>query len=216
MKNDSVSISVSVDDGHPLDLKTAEILRSKNIKAIFYIPIKNSIGRPTLDKKQIKKLSQDPLFEIGGHTYNHIDLTKIPLNEAEEEMRTGKEALENIIGKEVTTFAWPWGKCNRELVILAQKVGFKNTRTTATINFNEVNSSNSLWYPNFLIKPHSFISDIRNSMKRFDVYSTFKRTYYCHLSHMELPNVIDTKRKFFWFHSWEIDEFNMWDFLKNL
>ncbi|MCX6731050.1 MAG: polysaccharide deacetylase family protein [Candidatus Roizmanbacteria bacterium] len=209
-------ISISIDDGHPLDLKTAEILKSKNIKAIFYIPIKNNTGRPTLGNKQIKELSQNPGFEIGGHTYNHVDLTKVPLKKAEEEMRTGKEALEDIIGKKVTTFAWPWGKYNRTLLTLATKVGFKNTRATATINFNEVNSSDLLWYPNLLIKPHSFISDMRNTMKRLDVYSTFRRVYYSNLSHMDLLNVIDTKRKFFWFHSWEIDKFNMWDFLKNL
>jgi len=60
----------SIDDGHPLDLKIAEALARKKYKAIFYLPIKNSEGLPTLNKKQILFLSKH--FEIGSHTYHHV------------------------------------------------------------------------------------------------------------------------------------------------
>ena len=205
-------ISVSIDDGHPLDLKAAEILAKKNIKTTFYIPIKNATGRPTLNKKQIKYLSQNPNFEIGGHTCNHVDLTKISLEKAEEEIRSGKEALEDIIGKKITTFAWPWGKYNKDLIGLAKKIGFLDCRSGAIINFKPINKKNLLWHPNLFVYPNSRMQDIRNAFKRGDIYSLILRLKYFNINHLDLVNLFQKINKPFhiWFHSWQIEELGLW------
>jgi len=211
-------ISVSIDDGHPLDLKAAEILGKKNIHTTFYIPIKNSTGRPTLNRKQIKWLSEQPNFEIGGHTYNHIDLTKVPLNVAEEEMRSGKEALEDIIGKPVTTFAWPWGRYNSNLVKRARGIGFHNCRSAATLNLNVYGGKSFLWHPNLHIYPHMRLRGMISGLIRGDVYTfvtRLKRIRHTYLEELEVLNLVG-KPTHVWFHSWEIEELNMWSSIENL
>jgi len=216
MKQKDKLISVSIDDGHPLDLKAAEILAKKNIHTTFYITIKNSTGRPTLNRRQIKYLSQNPDFEIGGHTYNHIDLTKVTLKKAEEEIRTGKEELEDIIGKKITTFAWPWGRYNQQLVNLVKKIGFLDCRSAAILNFNLVNKKNFLWHPNLAIYPHPIIRGVRNCLKRLDYYSLFIRLQNINKNQLELIQIFKETNKQYhlWFHSWEIEELKLWNIIK--
>jgi len=211
------NISISIDDGHPLDIRAAEILANKGIPTTFYIPIKNSTGRPTLNKKQIKYLSQNLLFEIGGHTYNHIDVTKVSIDKAKEEIKTGKEALEDIIGKKITSFAWPFGRYNHQLITLIKNIGFENSRSAVFINFNQL-KTDSLWNPNLHIYPHSFIRDIKHCLKKSDIYSFFIRLKNIKKTHIELVNVFKNTNKnyHFWFHSWEIDELNLWGIIKSL
>jgi len=50
--------SMSVDDGHPLDLRMAALLQSHQIKAAFYLPISNQEGWPVMSPAAIRELAQ--------------------------------------------------------------------------------------------------------------------------------------------------------------
>ena len=65
-------VTTSWDDGHPLDLKLAELLGKYNIPGTFYIPPENS-ERECLTPEGIHELSQ--YVDIGGHTLRHVCLT---------------------------------------------------------------------------------------------------------------------------------------------
>lgn len=121
-----VVIMTSWDDGHPLDLKLAALLRRYDIPATFYIPA-NGTKRGKLTDKQIKTIAEN--FDIGGHTINHIKLTQIPLEKAWVEIAKSKRILEGITNKEVTSFSYPWGHYNEEIIKLVEKAGFLNART---------------------------------------------------------------------------------------
>jgi len=129
-------ITTSWDDGHSLDLKLRKLLKKYKIPATFYIPVKNIgrgrefkylRGRKPLTFNQIKKIAKD--FDIGGHTLNHTDLTKVSLKIAKKEILEGKKILENIIGREIISFSYPWGSYNQEIVELVKKCGFYGART---------------------------------------------------------------------------------------
>lgn len=122
-----VMIRTSWDDGHPLDLKLAALLRRYGIPATFYIPV-NGTERGKLTESQIKAIAEH--FDIGGHTINHIKLTQIPLKNAWVEIAKCKRILEGITNKEVTSFSYPWGQYNKEIIKLVEKAGFANARTT--------------------------------------------------------------------------------------
>mgnify|MGYP001579327371 CR=1 FL=1 len=205
----------SIDDGHPLDLKVAEILAEKGYKAIFYIPIKNSEGRPTLNKKQILFLSKH--FEIGSHTYNHVVLTGLPPKKIEKEIAGGKETLEDIIGKKVTSFCPPGGKYNREVLAITKKLGITDVRSARIVNFHKSTKS-GLWHPNLHLYPHPLIKDLINCGKYFDPLSFSLRLKYKNLKHLGLIRIFK-RVKFsphFWLHSWEIDKLGLWDMLNSL
>jgi len=79
--------SMSVDDGHPLDLRMAALLHSHQIKATFYLPLSNQEGMPVLAPSEMRALAQ--AFEVGSHTRSHRFLTTLPGAEAWREINDG-------------------------------------------------------------------------------------------------------------------------------
>ena len=73
-----LAITTSWDDGHPLDLRIAELLTKYDLQGTFYVPLHNS--RPTMSPAQIRELAGS--FEIGAHTVNHVRLTSLNENDA--------------------------------------------------------------------------------------------------------------------------------------
>lgn len=124
---DKAIVTTSWDDGHPLDLRLAELLQKYNVPATFYIPIEN-VERECMSPQQIRELAES--FDIGGHTYHHLILTGISLKEAEREIVEGKQRLEDIIGREVISFCYPRGKYNDDVIDIVKRAGFIGARTT--------------------------------------------------------------------------------------
>lgn len=87
-----------------------------------------------LTSKQVRELS-DRGVEIGGHTVAHNILTTLDDQRAQDEIMKGKQRLEAITGKSVTSFAYPNGKPGRDYlprhVSIVRELGFKVAVTTA-------------------------------------------------------------------------------------
>lgn len=90
--------------------------------------------RPMMTKEQVKQLC-DSNMEIGGHTVNHPILSRVAFDEACDEIVTGKNNLEKIIGREVRLFAYPNGVPHRDYerqhVDFLSKAGFDAAVSTA-------------------------------------------------------------------------------------
>ena len=67
------------------------------------------IDYKNLTLSEIKKISQNSLFEIGAHSVNHLILSGLEENEQRAEIVNSKIHLEKIIDKDVTSFAYPYG-----------------------------------------------------------------------------------------------------------
>ena len=67
-----------------------------------------------LSWSEIKFLS-DAGIEFGSHTRTHPDLTKLSHAEAEAEITDSKAAIEDALGKEAATFAYPFGRHNASI-----------------------------------------------------------------------------------------------------
>jgi len=79
---------------------------------------------PLLERAQILEMNKYGI-EFGAHTMNHVDLTKVEVAEARQEIEGSREALEDILGKKVTAFAYPYGSVNETVKELVKKAGFK-------------------------------------------------------------------------------------------
>jgi peptidoglycan-N-acetylglucosamine deacetylase len=119
-------ITTSWDDGNTFDLKLAEMLYKYSIPATFYFPLHNS-ERPTITKAHIRDIAQ--YFEIGGHAFHHCNLVLLPLQEVENEIASGKKALEHIIGKNISSFAYPIGEYTPEITGIVRNSGYSVART---------------------------------------------------------------------------------------
>jgi len=62
-----------------------------------------------LSKEEIALLSKNPLINIGAHTHSHRRLSDLSAHEQEAEITKSKEILENLTGKKVQSFAYPFG-----------------------------------------------------------------------------------------------------------
>ncbi len=155
-----VNISFSWDDGAIEDKKLMDLSLKYDMPGIFFIPAKNN-ERGVMPEADMKTLAKNR-FEIGAHTYSHAYLTLLPIKKAQEELLTGKEFLEQLLGIEASHFCFPGGQYNPKLLEISKKY-FKSARTADTGALVQSNS--------FLIKPtFHFYNRGRKSL----IYNSFK------------------------------------------
>jgi hypothetical protein len=209
-----VLIAFSWDDGAVEDLKLMDLSLQYRIPGLFFIPATNP-ERKVLSSENIKKIDNHG-FEIGAHTYSHKYLSKLPLNEAQAEVVSGKDYLEQLLGKEVNHFCFPGGKYNRELINMTRSY-FSSARTADT--------GALLGKESFLIRPAMHFYDrgklslLYNSLKNMSlvcpaiIKSLSEERYFDLLKRIieDLNNYKGIHRMIVWGHSWEIEQLSLWD-----
>ncbi|MCX6344056.1 MAG: polysaccharide deacetylase family protein [Armatimonadetes bacterium] len=78
-----------------------------------------------MNAAQIRELS-DAGFEIGSHTITHAHLTDISDEQLQQEVTDSKNAIEDIIGKEVVSFSYPYGNFDERIVAAVKAAGYQN------------------------------------------------------------------------------------------
>lgn len=84
--------------------------------------------RRHLNWEEIKEMA-DAGFEFGSHTVNHPDLTRIPRQFVEYELKRSKEILEDKLGRRVDFLSYPFGRYNRYVQEEAEKIGYQGAYT---------------------------------------------------------------------------------------
>lgn len=129
-----LTFTCSIDDGHPLDMKTAELLDKHGLRGTFYLPIRNCEGDSVMSHGAIRELARR--FEIGSHTRDHRYLKNVDVWHAYQQIADGKKQLEDILGQEVAGFCYPGGRYRRRDVELVRSCGFRYARTTMNLCFD--------------------------------------------------------------------------------
>jgi len=211
-------VTISVDDGHPTDLRTAELLEQFGLAATFYIPARNP-ERELLSKAQIRELASR--FEIGGHTLNHTSLKSLPEARAWTEIYEGKAWMEDVVGTSLISFCYPRGKFDRQSVQLVRKAGFRGART-CLLNLHDFPknpflwgvSSHACWHSKVIQVRHALLEgNLRGARNFFQIYKgeTDWQTQFLHgLDHVSTHGGI----AHLYLHSWEIDAHSHWDKLE--
>jgi len=89
-----------------------------------------SIVRPThraLSPAELLHLAEGELIEVGAHTVTHPILSQLSATEQRVEIQRGKTHLEEILGRPVTSFAYPFGgrsEYTAETVAIVRDTGF--------------------------------------------------------------------------------------------
>jgi len=103
------NICLTFDDGFSsdYDLVLPE-LKKIDATATFFI-VTDLLDTPGyLETEQVKSLSESGM-QIGSHSKSHPNFLELNAGERMEELHDSKVILEKIIGKEVTTFSFPFG-----------------------------------------------------------------------------------------------------------
>ncbi len=81
--------------------------------------------RPLMTREQLQDAAARG-FEIGAHTRSHASLTRLAPDAAWREILDSKKTLEDTIGKEVASFAYPYGDHDATVKRLVQESGFRS------------------------------------------------------------------------------------------
>ena len=91
--------------------------------ANFYINDKEFIDEYYLSIDDIKIMNDNDMI-IGGHSYSHPFLDKISVIEMQKEIDRSVDFLQNLIGKDIHSFSYPFGAFNNNVVEYLRKSKF--------------------------------------------------------------------------------------------
>lgn len=135
-------IAITFDDGYVNVLRHGlEPLAASGFKATLFlvadllgqfnrwdVPL-GEVPEPMMDAAQVREWLAAG-HDIGSHTLTHPFLTRLPLNQAKEEISASRKKLEDLFGRKIEHFCYPYGDWNeaaRDLVIGA---GYRTACTT--------------------------------------------------------------------------------------
>ena len=123
-KIDSSLIGITFDDGfHSCYTQAFPILEEFGQKAVFFI-ISSFIGKNEyMNASQIKELFSCG-HSIGSHTVSHEWLPHLSSQKIREEVRNSKAQLEDLLGSEISIFAYPMGGLNETVVEEVRAAGY--------------------------------------------------------------------------------------------
>ena len=114
-------------DDTKLDQWTVAVpeLKKYGFKAVFFI-MTVSLGRPNyLSKIQVKQMS-DAGHVIGSHTYDHQNVKKYQGQDWVTQIEKPTKTLQEVTGKDIKYFAYPFGLWNKEAIPELKKRGFSS------------------------------------------------------------------------------------------
>lgn len=213
-----VKITFSWDDGAREDLKLAELSNKYAVPGMFFIPEFNS-ERRVMDSNLIKELHSDG-FLIGAHTRSHVYLTKIDPGLIYDEVFQGKRFLENLLNIRIQHFCLPGGFYNSQILSISKQL-FESIRSADTCY---AKASFDLIKPTFHFFDRGLKSLIGNSLRgdkrilKYILQSKYRDNYFELVKDIieKMHNSNDEFNVMIWGHSWEIQEFSLWQKLEDL
>lgn len=133
---------ITFDDGYLSVYEHAfPLLVRRNLAATVYVVADTIGGINEWDRKrgdhiekmmsaaQVREMA-DAGFDIGSHTLSHPHLTDLSDDQLQLELSDSKKKLEDIIGREVAAFSYPYGDYDSRVAEAAVAAGYKNAVTT--------------------------------------------------------------------------------------
>ncbi len=211
-------LTISVDDGHPLDLRVAALLERHDLRATFYLPMSNDEGPPVIQAEQMRALAQH--FEIGSHTRSHRFLATLDDAAARAQIVDGKRMLEDCLGQPVHGFCYPGGHYRRRHIAMVRDAGFRYARTTQNLRIDAGRRPFEMpttlqFYPH----PRSVLA--RNLLSRGDrlarlpgLMTAMSASDWLERVHRLLLLAAERNGVFhLWLHSLDIDRLDLWQSL---
>ncbi|MGL4510282.1 polysaccharide deacetylase family protein [Cetobacterium sp.] len=131
-------IMLTFDDGYKDNYENAfPILKKYQFKGIIYVLDgieynKWDVDNPGNPEKRFTLMNQEELLEMqnygiefGGHTSTHPRLADLSIENVKSEIINSKSNIEKIIGRELLSFAYPYGSLNEEVKRIPREAGYK-------------------------------------------------------------------------------------------
>jgi len=134
-------VIITFDDGYESVYKNAvPILDTFRFKSVVFI-VSSFLGKlnhweAVSFQQQFKHLSKDQILklrdmghEIGSHGKMHTYLPKLDNMALREEIEGSKADLEDILGEEINSFCYPYGRYTKRVLSFVEKAGYRYATT---------------------------------------------------------------------------------------
>lgn len=135
-------VVITFDDGYVNVLRYGiQVLAATKFTAIQFLPA-NLLGKcnewdvglgearePIMDAGQVREWIAAG-HEIGSHSLSHPYLTQIPVDQAREEINASRKKLEDLFGRPIAHFCYPYGDWNATVRDLVKQAGYDTACTT--------------------------------------------------------------------------------------
>ncbi|MEO6435623.1 MAG: polysaccharide deacetylase family protein [Tepidisphaeraceae bacterium] len=214
--------TTSWDDGHPADLRVAEMLSRYRLAGTFYIP--RTIDSGVMSEPQMRQIAEQG-FEIGAHTLTHAFLPSVDAVTAKSEIDGSKQWVADVTGSECRMFCPPGGKFDARHLRNVRDAGFLGVRTVELVSLGfprrrEVHGGGMVMEMPTTIQafPHAVGAYARNIAKR-----AAARNLWVYLVHGHARDWSMLARRLIeraagaggvfhlWGHSWELVEQRQWE-----
>lgn len=136
------TIAITFDDGYSDNLVACKELCQHGMKGTWFVVSGSIGGKPSwaedggpheslLSVNELREMHASGM-EIGSHSVNHVRLTTLDDAQLRREVVDSKQALEDAIGAEVVSFAYPYGDWDTRCAEAVREAGYRFACTTAT------------------------------------------------------------------------------------
>jgi len=114
------AVALTFDDGpHPqYTTKLLSILQKYHVKATFFV-----VGKMAQQYPDLVKAEHAAGHVVGNHTYDHVNLTRVPLDEVSTEWRKCDDTIKSILGTQMRFCRPPGGDYDAAVITAAQDLG---------------------------------------------------------------------------------------------
>jgi peptidoglycan/xylan/chitin deacetylase (PgdA/CDA1 family) len=85
----------------------------------------------TMTTAELESIAASPLIDVGAHTVTHPLLSTLGAAEQLDEMRASKRYLEEVVGRPIRSFSYPFGSYDADSVMSVRTAGFSCACTSA-------------------------------------------------------------------------------------
>ncbi len=128
-------VSLTFDDGYGSQRAAAQMLTDRGVPATFYLNSGLLDTTPYAAPSWVAELVEKG-HEVGGHTTTHVDLVDMPAADRRAAICRDRRMLE-ALGASPTTFAYPFGAYDDEVVADVQACGYRSARASSGLRVGD-------------------------------------------------------------------------------
>lgn len=134
---DSQKVFLTFDEGYENGYtgKILDVLKEKNVKAVFFITYPYAKTEPALVKRMV-----DEGHTLGNHSTEHRVFPEMPLTEAAKDIMKLHEYVKANFGYEMFLFRPPEGAFSEQTLALTQSLGYKSVLWSFAYKDYDVNA----------------------------------------------------------------------------
>jgi peptidoglycan/xylan/chitin deacetylase (PgdA/CDA1 family) len=142
------SVVITIDDGWKT-MKTIAlpILKKYGFKATLFVYtdlIRSEPNNVTLSWNEIKEMVDEGIIDVQSHTASHTDLTMLSEESLEKELAASQRMIQEKLGLNVTSIAYPYGTVDEQVVEKLKKYGYE-------AGFTVIRGGNAFFYNNYAL-----------------------------------------------------------------